>query len=359
MTAVQATLPGPGGADAPGTAQANRTRTPSEYRELRAIVIAEGLLEPQTGYYVLKTAIGVGTIGLAGALAWWAPNMAWIVVSAVLMAFASTQIALLGHDIGHRQGFRGRRSNRLARLLFGGVLLGISHSWWNQKHNQHHANPNHVDKDPDIQFPFLAFDPSQVASLHPLLRPVVAVQAFVFVAVLPFQALNMRLTSLRHLVSRDSKSRPLQLASMALHFTLYAVLLMNLGGAWQAIVFAVVHQGVFGLYNSSVFASNHKGMAMIQEGSRLDFFREQVLTSRNVTGHPVVDFWYGGLNYQIEHHLFPTMPRNRLREAQVIVERFCRERDVPYYATGLFTSYREGFQHLHQIGAAMRGTTAG
>lgn len=103
----------------------------------------------------------------------------------------------------------------------------------------------------------------------------------------------------------------------------------------------MVHQLTFGLYNSSVFASNHKGMPLTADGRRMDFFREQVLTSRNVTGRRLTDFWYGGLNYQIEHHLFPTMPRCNLSKAQPIVEAFCAEQGVSYHSTGLFASYRE------------------
>ena len=122
----------------------------------------------------------------------------------------------------------------------------------------------------------------------------------------------------------------------------------------MAIAFMLVHQGVFGLYNSSVFATNHKGMPIITEESRSDFFREQVMTSRNVSGHPVTDFWYGGLNYQIEHHLFPTMPRCNLRRAQPIIEAFCREKGVGYHTTSLFASYREGFASLHRATASLR-----
>ncbi len=125
-----------------------------------------------------------------------------------------------------------------------------------------------------------------------------------------------------------------------------------------AIAFVAVHQLAFGLYNSSVFASNHKGMQVIEAGGRMDFLREQVLTSRNVSGHPLTDFWYGGLNYQIEHHLFPTMPRNKLRQAQPIVEDFCRRLGISYHSTGLFTSYREGWSHLYRLGIEARHSTA-
>ena len=96
----------------------------------------------------------------------------------------------------------------------------------------------------------------------------------------------------------------------------------------------------------------------MDEGNRLDCLREQVLTSRNVAAHPITDFWYGGLNYKIEHHLFQTMPRCNLRKAQPLIERFCLERGISYHSTGLFTSYREVLSHLHRESASLRSRTA-
>lgn len=325
----------------------------SEYAALKRQVKSAGLLEPRPGYYWLKTIIAIGGLVLGSFVALWAPNWWILLADAVFMGIASTQIALLAHDIGHKQGYRGRRTNRVARSIFGNVLLGISHSWWNDKHNQHHATPNHVDMDPDIQFPMLVFSADQIASRRRWFRPLIAVQAFVLAFLLPFQAANMRIISFQHLFTPEAQRPWLQGALFLVHFASYVLLLYLIGWPW-ALPFALVHQGVFGLYNSSVFASNHKGMPLVEEGKRLDFLHEQVLTSRNVLGHPAMDFWYGGLNYQIEHHLFPTMPRCNLRKAQPIVEDFCREIGLEYHATGLFASYREVFSHLHRESASLR-----
>ena len=79
----------------------------------------------------------------------------------------------------------------------------------------------------------------------------------------------------------------------------------------QALVFIAVHQGLLGLYLGSVFAPNHKGMPILSKDDDSDFLRRQVLTARNVRGGRLTDLLLGGLNYQIEHHLFPSMPRPR------------------------------------------------
>ena len=126
----------------------------------------------------------------------------------------------------------------------------------------------------------------------------------------------------------------------------------------QAVAFVVVHQGLFGLYLGCSFAPNHKGMPTLTEADELDFVRRQVLTSRNVRGSRFVDFLLGGLNYQIEHHLFPNMPRPNLRRAQPLIRAFCQEHDIDYSEATMFGSYAEAVRHLHAVGAPLRPAPA-
>jgi fatty acid desaturase len=141
---------------------------------------------------------------------------------------------------------------------------------------------------------------------------------------------------------------------MVVHFIVYFFLVFSALSVGHAILFILVHQGLFGLYTGTVFAPNHKGMLILDKDSQLDFVRRQVLTSRNIKAHPITDFWYGGLNYQIEHHLFPSMPRNQLRKAQVIVRAFCNERGISYHESSALQSNREILQYLHEVGAPLR-----
>jgi fatty acid desaturase len=117
-----------------------------------------------------------------------------------------------------------------------------------------------------------------------------------------------------------------------------------------ALAFIVVHQGLLGLYLGSVFAPNHKGMPILSRDDDSDFLRRQVLTARNVRGGRLIDMLLGGLNYQIEHHLFPSMPRPSLRHAQPLVRAFCDKHDLPYAQTSLVDSYRQALRHLRIVG---------
>jgi fatty acid desaturase len=142
------------------------------------------------------------------------------------------------------------------------------------------------------------------------------------------------------------------------HLAVYLTVLVLVLPPLPALGFLVVHQGLFGLYLGCAFAPNHKGMPTLTEADQLDFLRRQVLTSRNVRGSRFVDFLLGGLNYQIEHHLFPNMPRPNLRHAQPLIRTFCHDQGLPYTEASLVGSYAEAIRHLHAVGAPLRPAVA-
>jgi fatty acid desaturase len=152
------------------------------------------------------------------------------------------------------------------------------------------------------------------------------------------------------------RHRGIEAALLAVHLIGYLAVLFLMLPAGKAFAFLAVHQMLFGVYLGCTFAPNHKGMPMPTED--LDFLRKQVLTSRNVRGGTLVDIVLGGLNYQIEHHLFPSMPTPHLRRARPIVRQFCAERQVPYTETSLIRSYAEALRHLHRVGAPLRRARA-
>jgi fatty acid desaturase len=142
------------------------------------------------------------------------------------------------------------------------------------------------------------------------------------------------------------------------HLAAYLTALLLVLSPLSALVFLVVQQGLFGLYLGCAFAPNHKGMPTLTAADELDFIRRQVLTSRNVRGSWLVDVVLGGLNYQIEHHLFPNMPRPNLRAAQPLIRAFCRQHDLAYAEASLVGSYAQAVRHLHAVGAPLRPAPA-
>ena len=122
----------------------------------------------------------------------------------------------------------------------------------------------------------------------------------------------------------------------------------------MAFAFLGVQLAVFGLYMGASFAPNHVGMPIVPRDAKLDFLSKQVRTSRNVSGGWWATVLMGGLNYQIEHHLFPSMPRPHLAKARRLVREHCRSHDVPYAETNLIRAWGIVVGYLNRVGLAAR-----
>jgi fatty acid desaturase len=317
----------------------------SDYAELKRRISAAGLFEPQPRYYARTIVLTLALLAVGFALLFVSPGVSVDAAAALLLAVGSGQLGFVLHDAAHRQIWPpGRRSDLLA-LIVGPLLLGISAMGWKHKHDLHHAHPNDVDRDPDIQIRVFAFTEEQARAKRWYLRPLTRYQAYLIFPLLLFEGIQLRGSTAKYLATTRSRFRLTEVALLAAHFAGYVVLVVVAVGAVRALVVIGLHQALFGLYAGSVFAPNHKGMPM--SSRELTFLESQVVTARNVRGRPAIDWFYGGLNYQIEHHLFPTLPRNRLGEAQQLVRSFCEERGVPYHETGVWNSYRQLLRSMH------------
>ena len=262
-----------------------------------------------------------------------------------------TQTAFLTHEAAHKQVLAGGRANdRLARLLACGVV-GVSLSWWETKHNRHHANPNKVGKDPDIEIDTISFVEEDAATATGLRALITRRQGWLFFPLLTLEGLNLHRLGLQHLLGREKVDRRWQeLALIAVRFLAFWVPVFWFLPIGMAFAFVGVQLAVFGVYMGASFAPNHKGMPVIARGSKLDFFSKQVRTSRNVAGGWWATSLMGGLNYQIEHHLFPSMPRPHLHRARRLVRLHCREQDVSYTETSLVRALGIVVRHMNQVG---------
>lgn len=324
------------------------------YADLKRMIKERGLLERQPVFLLGRIAVNTLLLGIGVAFLFAPVAFGWQLLNAAYLAFVFTQFAFIAHDAGHRQGFKSTKLNDVVGLIHANLMLGMSFAWWNDKHNAHHAHPNQHDMDPDIAMVVLAFSEEDAITRKGIFRFMVAHQAKLFFFLLLFQAWSLRVGSVRFLLTQPTRRRALELTLLALNLAGFLSLLVLTLGLWQGIVFFVVQQALFGLYLASVFAPNHKGMLVLEEGDDLGFMQQQVLTARNVLPSPFADMWYGGLNYQIEHHLFPTLARNKLREAHKIIKTFCNEERISYYETTMVQSYREILDYLHEVSAPLR-----
>jgi fatty acid desaturase len=325
----------------------------SEYAALAAQVRAAGLLRRRRGFYALVLAV---LTAATGALVWAivsagdsAIQLAFAAISGVVLA----QFGFVAHEAAHREVLGSGRANDALGVVIANGLVGISYSNWKLGHNKHHARPNVAGRDPSVQPGVFSFRQEDSQSAHGLYAWYLKRQGYLFFPILLLSGLNLYLESFRT-VLRPGKvhRRGLEIALIAAHFGVLAGLFLVMSPG-HAIGFVAVQVAVFGLSIGSSFAPNHVGMPILEHSDPTDFLRRQVITSRNIVGTDwLVTAWMGGLNYQIEHHLFPTMPRPNLREASVLVRAYCAERGITYTESRLFASYAGIVRYLNEVGEA-------
>ncbi|MCU1523552.1 MAG: acyl-CoA desaturase [Microbacteriaceae bacterium] len=333
----------------------NRSNPTTEYSALLRTVRDAGLLRRRTGFYVMI--FSILTAGLGGAIAGFVLlGDSWYqLLIAGVLGVILTQYAFLAHEASHRQIFTSGKANDLAGRTLANLFVGISYSWWMTKHSRHHANPNIIGKDPDIEQDFVSFQEADAAKTRGLYAWATRRQGYLFFPALTLEGLNLHLLGFKTVFGRGQVDRRwLEIGMLVPRIALYVAAIFLFLPVGMAFAFLGVQLAVFGVYMGASFAPNHKGMPILPHDSKVDFLRRQVLTSRNVTGLGTTTFM-GGLNYQIEHHLFPNMPRPHLAKAREIAKEYCDTHNILYTETTLTQSYGIVVDYLNRVGLAAGG----
>jgi fatty acid desaturase len=328
------------------------------YGELRRAVIGAGLLDRAYAYYFGRASLSFLLFAAGISLPFLlAPSAPALIVSGLAIAFGSVQVALIGHDAGHLAVFKSRRANWALGSVCWSLSLGISFRYWQDRHNRHHTNTNDASADPDLQWAGLVAYSEVVASARPNRGPAwltryQAILGPLYTLFLPF---GFRVEGWQFTLGQLGGIRRAIEASLMVASTFAWLLPVVMLGWWWFGVF-VFSQSLAGLYLALAIAPNHKGMPMWPPGTSLSFLERQVLSSRNVAPNPVWDFVFGGLNYQVEHHLFPTMPRVNFSRARELVKPFCAAQGLHYEEMGAFASYRLVVAELRRVARSASAT---
>jgi acyl-lipid Delta6-acetylenase / acyl-lipid (9-3)-desaturase len=326
-------------------------------------------------YYVYKTATTL-LWGVAGTalLAQW-PGQWWAVLSsAACFGVLYQQCGWLSHDYVHHQVFGSWRGlGNAVGLVVGNVLQGFSVDWWKNKHNSHHAIPNlhesavgRHDGDPDVDtLPVLAWSgyfarrAAEAGGLTPFL---VRNQWLFFWPALTFARFAWMDQSFRWVFGLElgwgvrARWMPLALGvwepvTLLLHYAMVLALSYLYMTPLQALAHFFLSNALTGVILAAAFVVGHNGMRMVDAAGAPDFAPLQLYTTRNIHDDPLglVGWFMGGLQCQIEHHLFPSMPRHSLPKAQPFVEALCRKHNLPYHTTHFFQGLHEVMNCLDDV----------
>jgi fatty acid desaturase len=333
--------------------QANPT---TEYAALLHTVRDAGLLRRRTGFYVAMFAVLIVALGAAFAGIVLLDHSWLVLLVAGGLGLIFTQFAFLAHEASHRQVFESGKANDFAGRMIGNLLVGISYSWWMTKHSRHHANPNIIGKDPDIDRDYVSFIEADAAKAKGFYAWFTRRQGYLFFPILMGEGLNLHIRGLSTVFGKGKvEKRWLEAPMLVARIGAYLAVMFLLLPPGMAAAFIGVQLAVFGVYMGASFAPNHKGMPILPHDSKVDFLRRQVLTSRNIRSGWFMNFYMGGLNHQVEHHLFPNMPRPHLKRAQVIAKEYCKAHNIDYTETTIWQSYAIVIRYLNQVGLSAGG----
>ncbi|KAI6181025.1 Stearoyl-CoA 9-desaturase [Aphelenchoides besseyi] len=327
------------------------------FEALKKQVTMEGLMDERPWYFARKVTEVAGFMLLAFFLQY----HRWYIASALSMAMCWQQLGWLTHEVNtfcHHQPFKNRRYNDWWALILGNLAQGFSRDWWKDKHNTHHAATNIIEQDGDIDLaPLIAMVPEDLVKyrqpIEQFFLKFIPYQHFYFTFTLPLLRVSWVTQSLIHVfqapTSRYTKDRShatIEQYALLAHWSWVVFQLYLLPDMTTRLTYFAISQLLSGTFIALVVTFNHNSLDKYPEGSRLlnNFAALHILTTRNMNPGPFVDWFWGGLNYQIEHHLFPTMPRPNLTRCSELVREFCYENGLPYmvddYKTGYLASLR-------------------
>lgn len=329
-----------------------------DYGELKRLVTANGLLERRPLRYLVNATclVAAFVVVIAGMLisrdSWWV--LAWSLPAAFLFG----QLGFLAHEASHNQILRTSRGNYVLSVLLFNLSLGGSRGWWAGKHNIHHAQPNRLGVDPDICGGVIATSCGEAMEARGITRGIMRRQAGAIWPLLTLGVIQIHVYSAGFVFNRRLRNQGFEAALFLAHYVAYLGGLILILGIGRGLLFALVHQLLLGFYLGGAFLPNHLGMTMLEADEPMGYLQRQVLTARNLRTGPVLAYVFGALSFQIEHHLFPTMPRFNLRAASSIVSGFCRDRGIAYHETGVVAGFGEVHRHLRTVVVSLQGRAA-
>jgi len=359
------------------------------YRTLRSQLIVMGMFKSNYWFYVYKQLSNISMWATSMLLMYFSDNVAVQVFAAGFMGLFFQQCGWLAHDFLHHQVFSNRRYGDYHGLFWGNLMQGFSVAWWKNKHNGHHAVPNlhnstaeSQDGDPDIDtMPLLAWSLKQAQSFRELradgkdssfVKFMIKNQKLFYFPILLLARLSWLNESFKtaYGLGAATENAALELKAKGLQYPVGEKVGIALHYAWVVAFvtgygrFSLAYSvGLFlittcscGFYLAIVFGLGHNGMATYDAVSRPDFWKLQVTTTRNITGghgfpQAFVDWFCGGLQYQVDHHLFPGIPRHNLRKTHALVKSFCKEWEVTYHEADMYDGTIEVLACLDDVAA--------
>jgi fatty acid desaturase len=277
------------------------------------------------------------------------PGLTVRALAIVALAFISVHAGFLAHEAVHG-AIRGRHTAAWVGQVFNTLLTALCYSYFCHIHRLHHPHCNNRGRDPDMQSGVFSMYEQSAREKSGFGRLVSRHQAVLIWVLVWLQGFTLKIDSLQFLRRNPRATRADQIAVL-LHFGLWFVPPVVLLGLADALLNYALMTLLIGPYLGTVFLVNHIGTRVIEPDEEISHFRHEISVTRNLGQSRLHDFLFGGLNNHIEHHLFPSMPTVRLRNARRITREFCRRHGIDYREMSWFAAAREVARHFKAMSA--------
>jgi fatty acid desaturase len=278
------------------------------------------------------------------------PGLVARALALAALAFLTVQAGFFAHEVGHGAITRNRRVIVWLGQLYNTLLTALCYSYYSHIHRRHHPHCNDRGRDPDMQSELFSMYRESAEAKTGAGKLVSRRQAGLIWILMWLQPFTLKLDSLRFLRGSSRTTRIDQLV-VGLHYALWLVPPTLVLGLGNALLNYALMSLLAGPYLVVIFLVNHIGTRVIEPGEAISFLMQQLSTTRNLGTSRLHDFFFGGVNNHVEHHLFPSMPSARLRVARPIVREFCRRHDLFYCETTWLAAARDVTRHFKAISA--------
>jgi fatty acid desaturase len=313
-----------------------------DFLKLYQDLLKEGMFKPSIGHVTYRI-LELVLFAIFGMYFISSENTALRVLALISFAFFQGRSGWLMHEGGHHSLTGNSKVDRFLQAIIYGLGDGMASTWWSSQHNRHHAMPQRLKRDVDLEtLPLLAFNAKVVKNPKHGKSFFVQNQANLFLAIDTLLVALMWKIYLhpRYVLQRGQYY---QFLFMAGHYILaYQMGFFNyIFTVWLASVY------IFGNFSLS-----HTHLPVTQ--GPLHWVEYALMHTMDIEPSWWCDWWMAHLNYQIEHHLFPTMPQFRHRQIVPRVKALAEKHGIPYHCASYTDAVALTYSNLQEVAKDLR-----
>jgi delta8-fatty-acid desaturase len=289
-----------------------------------------------------------------------------------LIGFIWIQSGWIGHDSGHHELTTHPALNRLIQIITGNCLTGLGIAWWKYNHNTHHIACNSLDHDPDLQhLPLFAVSTKlfnniwsicyeRTLAFDAISKFFVSYQHWTYYPVMGFARINLMVQSIVFLITHKKvQQRWLEVAGVTAFWIWYPLLISTLPSWWERVAFVLIGFFVTGLQHVQFTLNHFSAEVYLGPPKGNDWFERQTAGTLDIKCPPWMDWFHGGLQFQVEHHLFPRLPRQHYRMVAPFVRDLCKKHGLHYGAATFWEANVMTVRTLRAAAMQARQATTG